>query len=137
MAKRTERATARKAKAPKKASKKVAKKAKMPKKRAVKRPLKTKAKRQEASARSGRSDAKSGAKKSASRRRRAPRQQATPQPETMIVETSQTKTTIVDLIEEPVPGVFVVTEFVETIAEPESADSLNTDQTVDPKSEKQ
>jgi hypothetical protein len=55
----------------------------------------------------------------------------------MIVETPQIKTTIVDLIEEPVPGVFVVTEFVETTAEPESADSLNIDQTVRPKSEEQ
>ena len=46
MAKRTERATARKAKAPKKASKKVARKSKTSKKQAAKRPLKTKAKRQ-------------------------------------------------------------------------------------------
>ncbi len=137
MAKRTERATARKAKAPKKASKKVAKKAKTPKKQAAKRQLKTKAKRQKTSARSGRSDAKSGAKKSASRRRRTPKQQETPQPEIMIVETQQTETTIVDLIEEPVPGVFVVTEFVETNAEPEPADLLNIDQTVGPEPEEQ
>jgi hypothetical protein len=133
MAKRTERATARKAKAPKK----VAKKAKTSKKQAAKRPLKTKAKRQKTSAKSGRSDAKSGAKKSASRRRRTPKQQGTPQPEMMIVETKQTETTIVDLIEEPVPGVFVVTEFVETNAEPEPADSRNIDQTVGPESEEQ
>ncbi len=137
MAKRTERATARKAKTPQKASKKVAKKAKTPKKQAAKRPLKTKAKRQKTSAKSGRSDAKSGAKKAASRRRRTPKQQETPQPEIMIVETQQTETTIVDLIEEPVPGVFVVTEFVETNAEPEPADSLNIDQTVDPESQEQ
>ena len=55
----------------------------------------------------------------------------------MIVETPQTNTTIVDVIEEPVPGVFVVAEFVETSAKPESADSLNIDQTVGPESEEQ
>jgi len=123
MAKRTKRAIARKAKAPKKASKKVAKKAKTPKKQAAKRPVKTKAKRQETSAKSRRS----GAKKLASRRRRTPTQQEIP----------QTETTIVDVIEEPVPGVFVVTEFVETNAEPEPTDSLNIDQTVGPESEEQ
>ena len=127
MAKRTKRAIARKAKAPKKASKKAAKKAKTPKKHAAKRPVKTKAKRQKTSAKSGRSGAKSGAKKSASRRRRTPTQQETPQIET----------TIVDVIEEPVPGVFVVTEFVETNAEPEPTDSLNIDQTVGPEPEEQ
>jgi hypothetical protein len=123
MAKRTKRATTRKAKAPKKASKKVAKKAKTPTKQAAKRPFKTKAKRQKTSAKSGRS----GVKKSASRRPRTLKQQVTP----------QTEMTIVDLIEEPVPGVFVVTEFVETNAEPEQADSLSIDQTVGPKSEEQ
>jgi hypothetical protein len=55
----------------------------------------------------------------------------------MIVETQQTETTIVDLIEEPVPGVFVVTEIVEANAEPEPADSLNIDQTVGPESQEQ
>ena len=55
----------------------------------------------------------------------------------MIVETPQTKTTIVDVVEEPVPGVFVVTEFVETHAEPEPPDSLNIEQTVGPESEEQ
>jgi phage repressor protein C with HTH and peptisase S24 domain len=133
MAKRTKPATARKAKALKKASKKVAKKAKAPKKQSAKRPLKTKAKRQKTSAKSGRS----GARKSASRRRRMPTQQETPQPEMMIVETPRTETTIVDVIEEPVPGVYVVTEVVETNAEPEPPDSLNIDQTVGPKSEEQ
>jgi len=137
MAKRTKRAIARKAKAPKKVSKKAAQKAKTPKKQAAKRPVKTKAKRQKTSAKSGRSGAKSGAKKSASRRRRTPTQQETPQPEMMIVETPQIETTIVDVIEEPVPGVFVVTEFVETNAEPEPTDSLNIDQTVGPEPEEQ
>jgi len=129
MAKRTKRATTRKA------PKKVAKKAKTPKKQAAKRPVKTKAKRQKPSATSGRSAAKSGAKKSVSRRRRTPTQQKTPQPEMMIAETAQNETTIVDVIEEPVPGVFVVTEFVEANIEPEPMDSLNVDQTVGPDSE--
>ncbi len=131
MAKRTKRATARKAKAPKRASKKVAKKAKPLKKQAAKRPLKTKAKRQRKSTKSGRP----AAKKSALRRRRTPTQQGTPQLEMMMVETPQTETTIVDVIEEPVPGVFVVTEFVEPNAEPEPTDSLDIDQIVGPESE--
>ena len=131
MAKRTKRAAARKARAPKKATKKVAKKAKTPKKQAAKRPhkTKTKAKWQKKSAKSGRL----GARKS--RRRRLPTQQETPQPEMMIVETPRTETTIVDVIEEPVPGVYVVTEFVQTNAEPDPPDSPNIDQTVGPKSE--
>jgi hypothetical protein len=137
MAKRTKRATARKAKAPKKLSKKVAKRAKTPKKQAAKRPLKTRAKRQKTSAKSGRSGTKSGARKSASSRRRMPTQQETPQPEMMIVETPRTETTIVDVIEEPVRGVYVVTEFVETKTEPEPPDSLNIDQTVGPESQEQ
>ena len=64
-----------------------------------------------------------------------PTQQETPKPEMMIVETPQTETTIVDVIEEPVPGVFVVTEFVETNAEPERTDSRNIDQSASPESE--
>ena len=44
---------------------------------------------------------------------------------------------IVDVIEEPVPGVIVVTEFVETNAEPEPTDSLIIDKTVGPASEEQ
>jgi hypothetical protein len=55
----------------------------------------------------------------------------------MIVEIPRTETMIFDLIEEPVPGVFVVTEFVETNAEPEPADLLNVEQTVGPASEEQ
>ena len=55
----------------------------------------------------------------------------------MIVEPPQTETTIVDVIEEPVPGVLVVTEFVETIAEPEPTDSLKIDQTIGPEWEEQ
>lgn len=50
----------------------------------------------------------------------------------MIAETPQTETTIIDVIEEPVPGVFVVTEFVETNAEPEPTDRPNINQTVGP-----
>ena len=135
MAKRTKRTTARRAKAPKKASAKVARKAKKPKKQAAKRPPKTKAKQQRA--KSGRPGEKSGAKKLASRRRRRPTQRKAPQPEPMIAEPPQAETSIVDVIEEPVPGVFVVAEFVETSAKPESADSLNIDQTVGPESEEQ
>ena len=55
----------------------------------------------------------------------------------MIVEPPQAETTIVDVIEQPVQGVFIVTEFVETNAEPEPTDSLKTDQTIDPESEEQ
>ena len=55
----------------------------------------------------------------------------------MIDKTPQTETTIVDVIEEPVPGVIVVTEFVETNAEPEPTDSLIIDQTVGPELEEQ
>jgi len=55
----------------------------------------------------------------------------------MIVETPQTETTIVDVVEEPIPGVFVVTEIVETNAEPEPTDSLNIDQAIGPESEEQ
>jgi hypothetical protein len=135
MAKRTKRTTARKAKAPKKASAKVARKAKKPKKKAAKRPPKTKTKQQRAKSR--RPGGKSGAKKSASRRGKTPAQRKAPQPEMMIVEPPQTETTIVDVIEEPVPGVLVVTEFVETIAEPEPTDSLKIDQTIGPEWEEQ
>lgn len=48
-----------------------------------------------------------------------------------IGEIAQTETTIVDLIEEPVPGVFVVTEFVERNAVPDPPESLNIDQTTE------
>ena len=137
MAKWTERKTARKAKAPKRTSKKVAKKATKPKRQTAKRALKTKAKPQKTRAKSGRSGAKPSARKPVSRRRRAQNQQQTLQSEMMIVEPPQTETTVVDVIEEPAPGVFVVTEFVETNAEPEPAESLNIDQTVGPESEEQ
>jgi hypothetical protein len=121
MAKRIKRATARKAKPTKKGT---------PKKHVAKR-LKTKAKRQKTSAKSGRS----GAKKSSPRRPRTPTKQ--PQLEMIMVETPQLETTIVDVVEQPVPGVFVVTEFMETNAESEPADSLNIDQTIGPESEEQ
>jgi len=133
MAKRTKRAAAAKTKAT--ASKKGAKKTKTSKKHAAKRPLKTKAKRRKTSAKSGRSAAKSARKKSAPRRRGTPSRPEAPQPEMTIGEIAQTETTIVDVIEEPVPGVFVVTEFVETNAEPEPTESLNIDRTTDPESE--
>jgi hypothetical protein len=136
MAKRTKRATARKAKA-KKTSKKVSKKAKTPKKQTAKRTPKTKAKRQKTRAKSGRSGRKSGARKSASRRRRMPTPQETSRSEMIVVETPRTETTIVDVIEEPVPGLLVVTEFAATIAEPKPPDSLNIDQTVGSEPEEQ
>ncbi len=126
MAKRTKQAV-RKAKALKTA----AKKSKQSKKQTTKGSLKIKAKRQETGAQLERS----GAKKSASRRRRLPTQQETTKPEMMVVETQQTETTIVDVIEEPIPGVFVVTEIVETTAERGPTHSLNIDQTVGPESE--
>ena len=131
------RATVRNAKTPKKVSKKVSKKAaskaKTPTKQAAKRSLKSKAKQQKARAKSGRSDGKN----SASRRRTTQSQQEPPQPEVMIVESQRTETTVVDVIQEPVPGIFVVTEFVETKAESEPTDSPNCDQTVGPVSEEQ
>ena len=131
MAKRTKRAPALKATT----SKKAAKKTKTSRKKAARRPLNTKAKRRRTSAKSGHSAAKSATKKSAPRRRGTPTRRETPQPETIIGEIAQTETTIVDVIEEPVPEVFVVTEFVETNAEPEPTESLNIDRTTDPESE--
>src|ERR1035437_5506326 len=137
MAKRTKRATARKAKARTKVAKrakttkrqarkakartKVAKKAKTTKRQAAKRLVKTKPKRQKTNAKPKRS----GAKKSASRRQRTPTQQST----------LQTETTIVDVIEEPVPGVVVVTEFVETHTKPDTTKRLDINQTAGPESE--
>ena len=43
--------------------------------------------------------------------------------------------TIVDVIEEPVPGVVVVTEFVETHTKPDTTKPLDIDQTAGPESE--
>lgn len=112
MAKRTKRATARKAKA----GTKVAKRAKT-----TKRLVKTKPKRQKLNAKPKRPVAK----KSTSRRHRTPAQQST----------LQTETTIVDVIEEPVPGVLVVTEFVETHIKPDTTKPLDIDQTAGPELE--
>ena len=124
MAKRTKRAPALKTTA----SKKGAKKTKLSKKHPAKRPLNTKARRRKTSAKSGRSAAKPATKRSAPRRRGTSTRRETPQPEMTIGEIAQTETTIVDLIEEPVPGVFVVTEFVERNAVPDPPESLNIDQ---------
>ena len=41
----------------------------------------------------------------------------------MVVDTRRSKRRSCDVIEEPVPGVFVVTEFVETNAEPKPTNS--------------
>ena len=43
--------------------------------------------------------------------------------------------TIVDVIEEPVPGVVVVTEFVETHTKPDTTKRLDINQTAGPESE--
>jgi hypothetical protein len=117
MAKRTKRATALKAKT----RTKVAKRAKSTKRRAAKRLVKTKSKGQKPTAKPRRLVAK----KSTSRRHRTPTRQGTP----------QTETTIVDVIEEPVPGVLVVTEFVETHTKPDTTKPLDIDQTAGPESE--
>lgn len=117
------------------ASKKGVKKTKTSKKQGVKRPLNVKAKRRKTGAKSGRLAAKSATKKSAPRGRETPSRRETPQPEMIIDEIAQTETTIVDVIEEPVPGVFVVTEFVERNAEPDPTEPLNIDQTTEPESE--
>jgi fructose-1,6-bisphosphatase/inositol monophosphatase family enzyme len=117
MAKRTKRATARKAKA----RTKVAKRAKTTKRRAAKQLIKTKPKRQKLNA----EPRGPVAKKSTSRRHKTPTQQST----------LQTETTIVDVIEEPFPGVLVVTEFVETHIKPDMTKRLEIDQTAGPESE--
>ena len=118
MAKRTKRVAARKVGAGSKASKKP--KA-TKKKKAASRPVSAKPKRQKA--KTGRKQ--SGAKK-ASRR---PRSTAPPGP-------LQTETTIVDVVEQPVPGVFVVTEFVEThTSSPDITKQPDLDRTVGPGSE--
>jgi hypothetical protein len=117
MAKRTKRVTARKAKA----RTKVGKRAKTTKRRAAKRLVKTKPKRQKLNAKPRRPVAK----KSTSRRYKTSTQQST----------LQTETTIVDVIEEPVPGVLVVTEFVETHTKPDTTKQLDIDQTAGPESE--
>jgi hypothetical protein len=96
MAEQTKHTTARKIKA----RRKLRKRAKTAKRQGAKRPVKAKPKRQIAKAKPKRSVAK----KSTSRRPITPIQPST----------LQTETTIVDLIEEPVPGVVVVTEFEET-----------------------
>jgi hypothetical protein len=114
MAKRTKRVTARKAKAGK-----AAKKSTAAKKKAASRPVK--AKRKLLKAKTGHK--RSGAKKSALRR---PSRTTPP---------VQTETTVVDVIEEPVPGVVVVTEFVETHAtRPDASERADVDRTVGPQS---
>ncbi len=91
------------------------KKRKLPKRQARKRPVRSKAKRQITKGKT-----RAVAKKSAPRRSIAPAQ-----PNDL-----ETETTIVDVIEEPVPGVMVVTELEETHTR------LNQDQTRASPSEK-
>ena len=112
MAKRTKRAAARKVKA----RRKLPKRAKTAKRQAAKRLVKAKLKRQVTKAKPKRSVAK----KSASRPTMTPTQPST----------LQTETTIVDVIEEPVPGVVVVTEFEEThTRRPETTKQFGGDRT--------
>lgn len=112
MAKRTKRTPARKVKA----RRKLPKKAKTAKRQAAKRLLKAKPKRQITKAKRKRSVAK----ESASKRPMIPTQPST----------LETETTIVDVIEEPVPGVVVVTEFEEThTRRPDTTQQLGGDRT--------
>ena len=112
MAKRTKRTTARKVKA----RRKLPKRAKNAKRQAAKRLVKAKPKRQTTKVKPKRSVAK----KSASRRLMTPTQPST----------LQTETTILDVIEEPVPGVVVVTEFEETqTRRPDTTKELGGDRT--------
>lgn len=112
MAKRTKRTPARKVKA----RRKLPKKAKTAKRQAAKRLLKAKPKRQITKAKRKRSVAK----ESASKRPMTPTQPST----------LETETTIVDVIEEPVPGVVVVTEFEEThTRRPDTTQQLGGDRT--------
>ena len=112
MAKRTKRTPARKVKA----RRKLPKKAKTAKRQAAKRLLKAKPKRQITKAKRKRSVAK----ESASKRPMTPTQPST----------LETETTIVDVIEEPVPGVVVVTEFEEThTRRPETTKQFGGDRT--------
>ncbi len=115
MAKRTKGVTARKAKAGSKAPKK----SKAAKKKAASRPVRAKPKQQKA---------KAGQKRSGAKKSRRPRSAIPPSP-------VQTETTILDVVEEPVPGVVVVTEFVEThVNEPATTRPL-VNQTAEPESE--
>ena len=118
MAKQTKRVVARKAKT--KAKTKAPKKLKAAtKKKAASRPVSTKPKRQKAKT----GGKRSGVKKSAKMRLRNP----------VLPNPLQTETTIVDVVEEPVPGVFVVTEFVETHAStPDIAKQLDVNRRVGP-----
>jgi hypothetical protein len=117
MAKRTKRVTARKVKAGSKAPKK----SKSAKKQAASSPIKAKRKRQKAKT----GHKRSGAKKSTSRRR----SRTTP-PSPVQIET-----TTVDVVAQPIPGVVVVTEFVETHANEPATTKPVVSQTTGPESE--
>jgi hypothetical protein len=118
MAKRTKRTTARKVKA----RRKLPKRSKTAKRQAAKRLVKAKPKRKITKAKPKRSVAE----ESASGRLMAPTQPST----------LQTETTIVDVIEEPVPGVVVVTEFEEThTRRPDTTQQLGGDRSGRPESE--
>ncbi len=111
MAKRTKRTTNRKLKAGGRAQKR----AKPAKRQAGKRLVKAKAKRQ----------ITKGKKKRSLAKRSAPRRPTTPAEQNNL----ETETTIVDVIEEPVPGVLVVTELEETHTRRPDTTQLDWDQT--------
>ena len=117
MAKRTKRVTGHKVKAGSKAPKK----SKAAKKQAARSPIKAKRKRQKAKTEHERS----GAKKSSSRRR----SHITPPGPVQI------ETTVVDVVEEPIPGVVAVTEIVETHANGPATTKPVVNQTTGPESE--
>ena len=111
MAKRTKRTTTRKLKA----RGRVQKRGKPAKQQAGKRLVKAKPKQKVTKAKQKRSVAK----KSASRRPTTPAE-----PNNL-----ETETTIIDVIEEPVPGVLVVTELEETHTRRPDTTQLDQDQT--------
>jgi hypothetical protein len=117
MAKRSKRATARKVKAGSKAPKK----SRAAKKQAAGSPIKAKRKRQKAKT----VHKRRGAKKSTSRRR----SRTTPRSPVQI------ETTTIDLVEEPIPGVVVVTEIVETHAKESATTESVANQTTGSESE--
>lgn len=117
MAKRTKRVTARKVKAGSKAPKK----SKAAKKQAARSPVKAKRKRQKA---------KTGHKRSRAKTSTSRRRSRTTPPNPVQIET-----TTVDMVEQPIPGVVVVTELVETHASGPATTKPVVSQTTGPESE--
>ena len=117
MAKRTKRVTARKVRAGSKAPKK----SKAAKKQAARSPVKAKRKRQKA---------KTGHKLSGAKTLTSRRRSRTTPPNPVQIET-----TTVDMVEQPIPGVVVVTEIVETHASGPATTRSVVSQTTGPESE--